>query len=91
MLWDQWWVWMSGALALATLEVIVPGYFFLGFAAGAFVMGALFLLGVSGLSLPVSLVIFALLSLAAYLVMRRVFGLKKGQVKIWDRDINDDP
>ena len=32
MLWTEWWVWMAGALALATLEVIVPGYIFLGFA-----------------------------------------------------------
>lgn len=81
---------MSGALALATLEVLVPGYLFLGFAAGAFVMGALLLLGVTGMSLPISLVIFSLLSLVAYLAMRKIFGLKSGQVKIWDRDINDE-
>lgn len=81
---------MSGALALATLEVLVPGYLFLGFAAGAFVMGALLLLGVTGMSLPIALVIFSLLSLVAYLAMRKIFGLKSGQVKIWDRDINDE-
>lgn len=88
-LWSEWWVWMSAALALATLEVIVPGYIFLGFALGALVMGVLLLLGLTGLSLPIMLVIFALLSLAAYFLFRRIFGLKNGQVKIWDRDIND--
>ena len=88
-LWLEWWVWTSAALALATLEVIVPGYIFLGFAIGALVMGVLLLLGLSGLSLPLLLVIFAVLSLVAYLAMRKVFGLKTGQVKIWDRDIND--
>lgn len=88
-LWSEWWVWMSAALALATLEVIVPGYIFLGFAIGSFIVGALLLLGLSGLSLPIMLVIFAVLSLGAYLAMRKVFGLKTGQVKIWDRDIND--
>jgi len=88
-LWLEWWVWMSAALALATLEVIVPGYIFLGFAIGALVMGVLLLLGLSGLSLPLLLVIFAVLSLIAYLAMRKIFGLKTGQVKIWDRDIND--
>lgn len=88
-LWSEWWVWMSAALALATLEVMVPGYIFLGFAIGSLVMGALLLVGVSGLSLPIMLVAFALLSLVAYLAMRRMFGLKTGQVKIWDRDIND--
>lgn len=88
-LWSEWWVWMSAALALATLEVIVPGYIFLGFAAGSFVMGVLLLLGLTSLSLPIMLVIFAVLSLVAYLAMRKVFGLKTGQVKVWDRDIND--
>ena len=88
-LWTQWWVWMSGAVVLATLEVIVPGYIFLGFALGAAVMGLLILVGISAKGLALTLVIFALLSLASYLVMRKVFGLRNGQVKIWDTDIND--
>jgi len=41
MLHEQWWVWMSAALLLATAEVIIPGWIFLGFALGALVMGAL--------------------------------------------------
>lgn len=88
-LWTEWWVWMSGAVVLATLEVIVPGYIFLGFALGAAVMGLLILVGISAKGLALTLVIFALLSLASYLVMRKVFGLRNGQVKIWDTDIND--
>ncbi|WP_411892749.1 NfeD family protein [Yoonia sp. SDW83-1] len=88
-LWTEWWVWMSGALVLATLEVLIPGYIFLGFAIGAGVMGLLILLGISASGLALTLVIFAALSLAAYIVMRKVFGLEKGQVKIWDTDIND--
>ncbi|SFR51260.1 hypothetical protein SAMN04488005_2419 [Yoonia tamlensis] len=88
-LWTQWWVWMSAAVVLATLEVIIPGYIFLGFALGAAVMGLLILIGVSAKGLALTLVIFALLSLASYLVMRKVFGLRNGQVKIWDTDIND--
>ncbi len=88
-LWTEWWVWMSGALVLATLEVLIPGYIFLGFAIGAGVMGLLILLGISASGLALTLVIFAALSLTAYIVMRKVFGLEKGQVKIWDTDIND--
>ena len=88
-LWNEWWVWMSAALVMATLEVLVPGWIFLGFAAGAFVMGLLLIIGLGGFSLPITLVIFAVLSLAAYLAMRKIFGLRNGQVKIWDRDIND--
>lgn len=88
-LWTQWWVWMSAAVVLATLEVILPGYIFLGFALGAAVMGLLILLGISATGFALTLVIFALLSLASYLIMRKVFGLRNGQVKIWDTDIND--
>lgn len=88
-LWTLWWVWMSAALILATLEVLIPGYIFLGFALGAAVMGVLILLGVSATGFALTLVIFAVLSLLSYIVMRRVFGLRKGQVKIWDTDINE--
>lgn len=88
-LWMEWWVWMSGALILATLEVLIPGYIFLGFALGAAVMGLLILIGVSATGLALTLVIFAVLSLISYLVMRKVFGLRTGQVTIWDTDIND--
>jgi membrane protein implicated in regulation of membrane protease activity len=89
MLHEQWWVWMSAALLLATAEVIIPGWIFLGFAMGALVMGALLLIGVAGLSLPITLVIFAVLSLLSYIGLRWMFGLKTGQVTLFDRDIND--
>ena len=89
LLWTEWWVWMSGALILATLEVLLPGYIFLGFAIGAALMGLLILFGVSATGLALTLVIFAVLSLISYLVMRKFFALPKGQVKIWDTDINE--
>ncbi|MBB5720991.1 membrane protein implicated in regulation of membrane protease activity [Loktanella ponticola] len=89
MLHEQWWVWMSAALLLATAEVIIPGWIFLGFAMGALVMGALLLIGVAGMSLPITLVIFAVLSLGSYLGLRWMFGLKTGQVTFFDTDIND--
>lgn len=88
-LWEQWWVWMSGAVLLATLEVLAPGYIFLGFALGAFGLGVLLLLHIPLGGLATTILVFAVLSLIAYLLMRRVFGLKSGSVKIWDRDIND--
>lgn len=90
-LWNVWWIWLSAALILGILEIMVPGYIFLGFAIGAAVMGLLvgFSLGFSALSLPIALVIFAGLSLVAYLALRHFFKLEKGQVKVWDTDIND--
>ena len=87
---NEWWVWMGASLVLAILEVFAPGWIFLGFAVGAFFLGAMIALGVgTGLSLAWSLVIFAALSLVAYVLMRQLFGVRRGQVKIWDRDIND--
>ncbi len=89
MLWAEWWVWMSGALILATLEVLIPGYIFLGFAIGAGLMGLLILFGVNAAGLALTLAVFAVLSLLSYIAMRRVFRLRKGQVKVWETDIND--
>jgi hypothetical protein len=34
--------------------------------------------------------IFAVVSMAAWYAMRVLFGVRKGQVKVWDKDINDD-
>ena len=91
MWWQVWWVWVAGGLAIAGLEMVVPGYIFLGFAIGAVATGILTGLGILGGSLSVMLAIFALLSLAAWVVLRRAVGRRKGQVKIWTRDINDNP
>ena len=39
--------------------------------------------------LPLLLLIFAVLSLVAWLGLRRVFALPHGQVKTFDHDINE--
>lgn len=70
MFWQLWWVWAVAGLVLGILEVLAPGYIFLGFAAGAAVVGLLLLVGgpfaawAVG-SLPLLLLLFALASLAA--------------------------
>lgn len=95
MIWGLWWVWMIAALTMAFLEVLIPGYIFLGFAIGAAATGLA--VGVGGplaawlgASLPMTLLFFAILSLISWLGLRRALGIRKGQVKIWDRDINED-
>ncbi|WP_146346881.1 NfeD family protein [Phaeobacter marinintestinus] len=88
-LWNLWWVWIAAALVLGILEVLAPGFVFLGFAFGALAVGLLLLNTGFGLSLSVLLLIFAALSLVAWLAMRRFFALPKGQVKTFDSDIND--
>jgi membrane protein implicated in regulation of membrane protease activity len=91
-MWGVWWVWLVGALVLAFLEVLAPAQIFFGFAAGAAGVSLALLVGVPGLagSLPTTLLLFSILSLVAWIVIRRVVGIRRGQLKVWDRDINED-
>jgi len=86
--WMEWWVWVVCGFALGIVEILVPGFIFVGFAIGAVLTGALIGLGLEA-GLPVLLLVFAVLSLVAWLLTRRFVGRWRGQVKIWDRDIND--
>ncbi|MFU8825844.1 NfeD family protein [Yoonia sp.] len=90
-----WWVWVAAGLALAILEVVVPGYIFVGFALGAVLTGATIGLGLPGsgwmIAQPLNtLLVFALLSLACWLILRRLVGLRRGQSRRITRDINED-
>ena len=89
MLWQHWWVWMIAGAVLGILEVLIPGFILLGFAIGAGLTGLLLWLGLLGGSVALLVLVFAILSLAAWLALRRVAGVRRGQVKLWDRDIND--
>ncbi|MDE0345604.1 MAG: hypothetical protein OXI66_07455 [Boseongicola sp.] len=90
--WSIWWVWMIGALILAILEVLVPAQVFLGFAIGAALVGLALLVGIPGLagSAPALALAFAVASLIAWVLVRRLMGIRKGQVKHFDHDINED-
>ena len=86
---SDWWVWIVLGFALGVLEVIVPGYIFLGFAVGAVLVGIAVGIGLLGHSVPMLLLVFAVLSVVSWYGLRRMMGVRRGQVKIWDRDIND--
>lgn len=88
-MWATWWVWVVAGFGLGVLEVLVPGFIFVGFAIGAVLTGVLVGLGLLGANLPLLLLVFAVLSVVAWLVLRRMVGVRGGQVKLWDRDIND--
>lgn len=94
MLWQEPWVWLAAGLVLAILEVVIPGYIFLGFGIGAALTGvALLFAGPEAgfaQSLPLLILSFAILSLLAWLGLRRALGIRQGQVKTFDRDINED-
>ena len=92
--WDSWWLWIAGGLVIGILEVVMPIYVFLGFAIGA--LGTGLLLAIGGVasswfagSPGMTLLVFGLLSLAAWALLRLMLGVRSGQRKVWDRDIND--
>jgi len=89
MMWSVWWVWIVAGFALGVLEVLAPGFIFLGFAAGALATGVLIGFGIPDDSLPLLLFIFAVLSVLAWLGMRQIFGVRSGKKRAWDKDIND--
>lgn len=88
-LWQEWWVWVVVGVTLAVAEVMLPGFILLGFAIGAALVGLLLLIGVLGGNLFALILVFAIASLVAWIALRRLVGIRKGQVKIWDRDINE--
>lgn len=92
---DVWWVWIAAGLVLAILELVVPAYIFLGFAIGAGMVGTLLMIGgpasawFAG-STGLTLVVFGSASLLAWTALRRVMGVRRGQRRVWTRDINED-
>lgn len=83
------WLWLIAAFVLAGVELLVPGWAFMGLAASVGLMGVLLLTGLWTAGLPVTLVATALLSAAAWLAFRRIWPRSRGQRRLWDRDIND--
>ena len=85
-----WWAWAILALAMACLEITLPAFVFLGMAIGAGCVALVMALGGAGvIGAPLSVLMFAVISLIATLVLRKIFSLPKGQVKTFDGDIND--
>ena len=93
-MWGEWWVWMAAGLVLAVGEVLLPSYVLLGFGIGAGLVGLILAVGGPlavwlGGSVPIMLLAFAILSLLAWLGLRRWLGVNRGQVRTFDHDIHD--
>ena len=93
--WHRWWAWGMLAALCGILELVLPGYIFLGFAVGASAMAAMFLVGPPFTTwlpegMPALMVVFAVLSILAWIALRAAMGVRKGQVRIVRHDINED-
>lgn len=92
---QHWWVWAVLAAILAAIEALAPGWVFLGLALGAGALALTLLIGgplaaAAAASVPLTLLAFAALSLVGWALLRRIFGARRGDVKIWERDVNED-
>ena len=86
-LWTIWWIWISAALLLGIIEVLVPGFIFLGIAVGAGIMAVIVALP-GELDLAPTAALFAVLSLASWAVLKRAFKPKDDQTRVIHDDIN---
>ena len=87
-----WWFWAITGLVFLICEIVAPVFIFLGIAVGAFTIALIFLIAGTGMlisSVFVLLLIFAIASLIAILILRYIFGYKANQVKTFDHDINE--
>ena len=85
-----WWVWFAGAVIFGILETLAPVFVFLGFSAGAAVVGLGLLIGIGfGGSLAAMAVVFAFVSLVVTILLRRVLGSDPSETQTFVDDIND--
>ncbi len=83
-----WWVWICAALALGVVELLAPGYIFLGFALGALAM-AVVVFVMPATNVPALLAMFAILSLIGWIILRILFRRQSSGARVVTRDINE--
>ncbi|SFG47321.1 NfeD family protein [Sulfitobacter dubius] len=83
-----WWVWVCAALALGVVELLLPGWIFLGFALGALAMALVVAFWAPG-NVALLLAVFAVLSLVAWMALRVLFKRQSSGARIVTRDINE--
>ncbi|SOC14078.1 NfeD family protein [Rhodobacter maris] len=89
MSWQDPWIWIVAGVVLGGLEMVLPGFILLGFAAGSVLVGVLLWLGLLGGSLPLAVLVLAVSSVLVWFALRRLLGVRSGQTRIWHHDINE--
>lgn len=87
-----WWAWAVAGLVLIGAEIAFGSWILLGFAVGAGLMALNGLLGWPFVftTIPIALAVWAAISLVAWLALRALLGVREGQVKTFEHDVNDD-
>lgn len=85
---NGWW-WLIAAFLLAGVELLVPGWAFMGLAASVGLMGVLMLAGLWTAGLPVTLGATALMSVLAWLLFRHLWPTNPGETRGGKRDTGE--
>lgn len=89
MWWQEPWVWVVAAAVLGGAEMLLPVFVLLGFAIGALLVAGLLWLGLLGGSWPALILVMTVAAIAVWLIARKLAGVRAGQTRIWDHDINE--
>jgi len=84
-----WWVWLTAGLVLAVVEVLAPGFIFLGFAIGAVLMSVIVALLPQTMAFAIAMSLFGGLSLLAWIGLRIAFRNQRSGARFIKHDIND--
>lgn len=87
-----WWVWLAIAMILGIIEILAPGFVFLGIALGAAIMSALLLFApdaLASMGINATFAVFAALSLVSWFGLRFAFRKQSSEAQIFTKDIND--
>ncbi|MGA9251781.1 MAG: hypothetical protein WBV78_12305 [Roseobacter sp.] len=83
-----WWMWIAAALVFGLIEVLAPGFIFLGFALGAIATGLVVGVGYAPSSAAL-LAIFGAVSLLSWVGLRFAFRHQSSGAKLFKKDVND--
>lgn len=75
------WLWQGASLALAAIKLLLPGWLFMGMAGAVGLMAVLLLSGLWTAGLLLTLLATAALAGAIWLVLRRIAGARRRQVR----------
>lgn len=89
MWWQEPWVWVVAAAVLGGAEMLLPVFVLLGFAVGALLVAGLLWLGLLGGSWPALILVMTVAAIVVWLIARKLAGVRAGQTRIWDHDINE--
>ena len=87
-----WWVWIGLAMCLGIAEILLPSFFFLGFALSAVVIAVVQIALpdlMAGMTFNEMMALFAALALVCWLIVKFLFRNQSSGAQTFTDDVND--